>query len=212
MSVLVRLASALGRNDEQPNIALAIELEQSRDKKAVAELAAAILGKNTAIANDAIKVLYELGERRAALIAPHSGAFLAAMKSRNNRLVWGAISALDTLADPFPELVTPHLSDVMEAAANGSVIAKDKAVSILAKLAAQKGKAPSAWGWLLTMLKSSAVNQIPMYAEMALSAAGSNDKAALAKVLRKRLDDIPQPAKRKRIEKVLKALESPKTR
>lgn len=212
MSVLGRLASALGRNDEQPNIALAVELEQSRDRKAVKELAEAILGANGAVASDAIKVLYELGERRAALIAPHADAFLAAMKSRNNRLVWGAISALDTLAGPYPELVAPHLSDIMEAAENGSVIAKDKAVSILAKLAARKGAAPTAWGWLIAILKTSAINQTPMYAEMALTAAPANDGKALAKVLRRRLDEIPQPAKRKRIEKVLKAMEARKTR
>ena len=55
MSVLGRLASALGRNDERPNVQLAETLAASADAAAIAELVAALAGK-AAVANDAIKV------------------------------------------------------------------------------------------------------------------------------------------------------------
>lgn len=212
MSVLDRLAGALGRNDEQPNIALAIELAAAGDKITVAELADAIGARSVAVANDAIKVLYEIGGRRPALIAPHVEAFFKALKSRNNRLVWGALSALDTLTAFRPDLIGPRLPEILEAADRSSVIARDKTVSMLATLATKSGAAPAAWGLLVAMLRTSAINQTPMYAELALKAAPMNDPAALAKVLNKRLGDIHQPAKRRRIEKVLRALEGPKAR
>ena len=62
MSILSRLASALGRNDERPNVELAEALAARPDAAAVAELVAALSGP-VATANDAIKVLYELGSR-----------------------------------------------------------------------------------------------------------------------------------------------------
>ena len=65
MSVLDELASALGRNDEQPNVELAEKLAASGDKAAIAELVGA-LGDKSALANDAIKTLYEIAERKRA--------------------------------------------------------------------------------------------------------------------------------------------------
>ena len=63
MSVLGKLASALGRNDERPNVELAEALVVKPDKAAIAELAAALSNGTVAQQNDAIKVLYEIGER-----------------------------------------------------------------------------------------------------------------------------------------------------
>jgi len=70
MSVLGRLASGMGRNDERPNVELGEALAASGDAAAIAELVGALTGP-AAVASDAIKVLYEAGERRPALLAPH---------------------------------------------------------------------------------------------------------------------------------------------
>lgn len=74
MSVLGKLASALGRNDEQPNVELAEALAARPDAAAVAELAGALATGPTAVSNDAIKVLYELGALKPELVAPHAAA------------------------------------------------------------------------------------------------------------------------------------------
>jgi len=67
--ILGQLAAALGRNDERPNVELAERLAMATDKAAIAELVAALSTGPTALANDAIKVLYELGERRPERVA-----------------------------------------------------------------------------------------------------------------------------------------------
>ena len=181
MSVLDKLASALERNDERPNVELAEALVAKPDKKAIAVLADALSTGSIAIQNDAIKVLYEIGERAPELVAPHAEAFLALLKSKNNRNVWGAMSAIDTIALVKAKEVAAHLKDILAAADKGSVIAKDKAMSTLAKLAsAGEAKAMPA---LLERLADAAPNQFPMYAEMAAAAVPPAHKARLVAIL-----------------------------
>jgi hypothetical protein len=64
----------------------------------------------------------------------------------------------------------------------------------------------TAWERLLAILRTAPVNQVAMYAEAALRAAPGNDPAALAAIVRMRRDGIALPAKRARLEKVLRRL------
>ena len=204
MSVLDQLASALERNDERPNVELAEALVARPDKKAIATLADALSTGSVAVQNDAIKVLYEIGERAPELVAPHAEAFLALLKSKNNRNVWGAMSAIDTIAPVKAKDVAAHLKDILGAADKGSVIAKDKAMSTLAKLArAGEAKAMPA---LLERLADAAPNQFPMYAELAASAVTPTHKARLVAILETRLETIDAAAKKARVDKVLRKL------
>jgi hypothetical protein len=207
VSILGRLASALGRRDEVPNVELAAELAASGDKAAIAELAAALSRAKRPLQHDAIKALDEIGAARPELIAPHADAILLVLKSRDNRMLWGALTALDALVATNPRLIAAHLPTMLDAADRSSVIARDKVVSILATLAALPGVAPKAWEFLLAILRTSAVNQTPMYAEQALRAAAATDPKSLAEVVRRRIAEIPQPAKKARLEKVLRKLE-----
>lgn len=206
MSVLDRLACALGRRDEEPNIALARVLAASGDAAGVAALAEALSTSPRPVRHDAIKALYELGALRPDLVRPHAGTFLALLDGSDNRLVWGALAALDTLAADHPDLIAAHLPEILAAAGRGSVIAKDKAVSMLATLASLPAPGPGAWDALLAMVRDAAVNQAAMYAEAALRAAPANDPAALAEVVRMRRDAIAAPAKRARLDTVLRRL------
>lgn len=207
MSVLDRLASALGRRDEEPNVALARDLATSEDRAGIALLADALASGPRPVRSDAIKALYELGALRPDLVRPHAGALLAALDAADNRLVWGAMTGLDSLAASYPELIAAHLPAILAAAGRGSVIARDKAVSMLATLASLPGPAaPEAWRHLLFILEAAPVNQVAMYAEAALRAAPMREPAALAEVVRIRLAGIAQPAKRARLEKVLRKL------
>jgi hypothetical protein len=204
MDVLSKLASALDRNDERPNVELAEALVAKPDKKAIADLADALSIGAVAVQNDAIKVLYEIGERAPELVAPHTGAFLALLKSKNNRNVWGAMSAIDTIAGVRAKDIAAHLKDILAAADKGSVIAKDKAMSTLAKLA-QAGEA-KAMPALLERLADAAPNQFPMYAELAATAVTPAHKAKLVGILEARLKTIDAAAKKARVEKVLRRL------
>jgi len=114
------------------------------------------------------------------------------------------MTALDTLATIEPETLGRRLPEILEAAERGSVIAKDKAVFILCKLVigGQKPALPA----LFAMLQTATINQLPSYAEAAAGAATSADRPALAAIIAARLPDISQPAKRTRLEKVIRKL------
>ncbi len=204
MSVLGRLAGALGRNDERPNVELAEALAARPDKAAIAEMAEALSSGRVAVQNDAIKVLYELGERQPELVAPHAASFFALLKSKNNRNVWGAMSAIDTIASVRAKEVAAQLGDILAAADKGSVIAKDKAMSTLSKLAL--AGEPKAMPALLDRLADAALNQFPMYAELALPAVSEKHRARFREILETWLRTIELPAKRARVEKALRTL------
>ena len=85
--MIKKIAYALGRGDEEPNINLAIQLCDNEDIDGLIEIVNG-LNEKQEIANDCIKVLYEIGERKPELIADHIDDFLRLLKSRNNRLVW----------------------------------------------------------------------------------------------------------------------------
>lgn len=204
MSILGKLASALDRNDERPNVELAEALVAKPDRKAIAELADALSIGSVAMQNDAIKVLYEIGERAPDLVAPYAEAFFALLGSKNNRNVWGAMSAIDTIASVRAKDVAAQLKPILAAADKGSVIAKDKAMSTLAKLAL--AGEPKAMPALLERLADASPNQFPMYAELAVSAVRPAHKAKLVAILETRLKTIDAAAKRARVEKVLRKL------
>lgn len=206
MPVIDYLASTLARRDEAPNIALAERLTAQNDAAAIAELCTLLRHKSKDIQSDAVKVLYEIGERKPGLIAPHAGVFLDLLESKNNRLVWGAMTALDTIAAVAPGAVHAQLPAILKAAGRGSVIAKDHAVGILIKLAGAPQYADDVQTLLLDMMRDCATNQLPMYAENARPVISGAFKAAFAGLLAERLDEIEKESKRKRVEKVLKRL------
>lgn len=95
---LEKLAINLDRNDEIPNIELAEYLVEKEDVEGIFEVIQG-LKMDRGIANDCIKVIYEIGERKPLLIADYVSVFLDALTSRNNRMVWGVMTALSTIAE-----------------------------------------------------------------------------------------------------------------
>lgn len=204
MSVLGRLASALGRNDERPNIELAEALAASADAAAAAELVAALAGP-IAVASDAIKVLYELGERRPELVAPYAEEFIALLASKNNRMVWGALAAIATVAALRADSVLAALDAILAAADASTVIAKDKANAMLVNLA-KAGHAAQVLPILLSRLGDAAPNQFPTYAEQIAAVVDAGHKPKLIEILEARLPGVEGRAKRARVEKLLTKL------
>lgn len=204
MSVLGRLASALGRNDERPNIELAEALAASADAAAAAELVAALAGP-IAVASDAIKVLYELGERRPELVAPYAEEFIALLASKNNRMVWGALAAIATVAALRADSVLAALDAILAAADASTVIAKDKGNAMLVNLA-KAGHAAQVLPILLSRLGDAAPNQFPTYAEQIAAVVDAGHKPKLIEILEARLPGVEGRAKRARVEKLLTKL------
>jgi hypothetical protein len=206
MSIISKLASSLHRRDEVPNKELAQQIIKANDKKAIKELVENLSNKDAKIQSDCIKVLYEIGEHRATLIAGYDKEFLALLENKNNRLVWGAMTALDCITSINPKGIYKNLAKILATAEHGSVITKDHGVNILIKLAADKNFTDNSLTLLLGQLKTCATNQLPMYAENALPVITGKYKNDFIKVLTSRLNDIEKESKQLRVKKVIKKM------
>lgn len=204
MSIIPKLASSLDRRDEVPNQELAKQIATKKDKKAAQELVDNLNNKSKDIQNDCIKVLYEIGEINPSLIADYAKEFIALLDHKNNRLQWGAMTAINTITLENPKVVYGSLTKIIEAADKGSVITKDYGVNILIKLCSIKQYADNAFSLLIEQLLTSPTNQLPMYAEKAMPIINDKNKTLFIKTLTSRLDDIEKDTKRKRVEKVIK--------
>jgi hypothetical protein len=206
MSILNKLATALDRRDEVPNQELAAQIVAGNDKAAIHELIDNLSNKDKGIQSDCIKVLYEAGAEKPALIAPYTKVFLKLLDSKNNRLQWGAMHALNAIASAKPDDIYEALPQIASGADKGSVIARDHYVAILIKLMAIPKYADDTFQLLNEVLQTSPTNQLPMYAENAMAAIPKQHKATFSQTLQSRLSDFDKESKRKRVEKVLKKI------
>jgi hypothetical protein len=204
MTALDKLATALNRRDEVPNQELAQRIVKAGDKSAIRELVENLGHKDKNIQSDCIKVIYEIGARRPELIAKYYQEFGKLLDSHNNRLVWGAMIALDHLADAEPKGVYSMLPKILAVADEGSVITRDHAVGILAKLAGQKPYADKCVALLMEELRRSPNNQFAMYVEKSAAVITAKNQNVFQEIIRKRVEGLDKESQKKRVLKVLK--------
>lgn len=101
-TIIDQLACSLGRRDEVPNQELARNIVKRKDKNAVKELVQHLQNKDKAIRNDCIKVLYEIGETEPALISSFANNFIELLDHKDNRMQWGAMTALSAVTKENP--------------------------------------------------------------------------------------------------------------
>lgn len=206
MSAIPLLACSMGRTDEEPNTALAVAIAAGKNTFAIRELVDALGSKDKLLRSDALKVLYEVGYRSPELIAPFIAQFKNLLANPDNRLVWGAMCAIDGIATVKPDVVFMILPQIMAAVDRGTVITRDHAVKTLAKLAAHERFARTAMPLLLEQLRTAPVNQLPMYAELTAAIVFPHDVNSMRQILEARLPELPNQAKKKRVEKAIKKL------
>lgn len=211
MTVLHLLATALNRRDETPNCELARTIVGTKDVGAVKELVENLSNKDKGLQADCIKVLYEIGASEPALIASYYREFGKLLESNNNRLVWGAMTALDSIALKEPKGVYSLLPRIVDIAETGSVISRDHAVGILTKLGTLKQYTDKCVSLLLKQLVACPGNQFPMYAEMCEQVVTDKNRKALERVIADRLQRLEKESQKKRIMKVLKRIARPST-
>jgi len=206
MSVINKLATSLGRRDEVPNVELAKEIVASGSNKAITELVDNLKNKDKNIQADCLKALYETGYLKPELIASYAPEFIALLDNKSNRIVWGAMIAIDTITPENPKAVFGALAKIIAKSDAGTVITKDHAVDILVKLCGVKEYMNTCFPLLNEQILRSPVNQLPTYAEKAATIVNDKYKPVLLKTLEVRLEDVSQDTKRKRLEKVIKKL------
>jgi hypothetical protein len=208
MSILPQLATSLGRRDEAPNQLLAQKIVRANDRRAVKELIANLDNAERGIPSDCIKVLYEIGEQKPELVSRYYQDFGKLLNSKNNRLVWGAMTALDAITVKEPMGIYGLLTTILSCADAGSVITRDHAVSILIKLCTSKQTADKCFSHLLKQLNSCPNNQFPMYVEESLPMITSETRTAFQRVLTNRVEQLVKASQRNRVKKVLKKLDT----
>lgn len=205
------LATNLGRKDDVPNQQLASEIIHSKNTDWVKELVIVLNHENKNIQSDCIKVLYEIGLQGAPeLISPYCSEFLDLLKSKNNRLVWGAMTALLTISQINPECIYNRLSEIITAIDKGSVITIDGGVGILAQLSTLKKYTSTTFPLLIEQLQKCPIKQLGGYAEKALLHILPENMKQLCEVLESRFPDVERESQRKRIVKTIKKLDSKK--
>jgi len=191
MSALERIAYFQGRRDDVPNQELAKQLVQAKDRAGIREIAANLWHKNLNVRSDCIKVLYEVGYLEPTLIADYAGDVLKLLQSKNNRLVWGAMITLSTIAGLKADELYPHRAEIQQAMADGSVITVDAGVKALAAIASRNDTyRAELLPYLLRHLETCRPKDVPQHAQGTLEAVDGAHSAAFVAVLEKRLPDL----------------------
>lgn len=209
MPIIEKLASSLGRNDEVPNQELAKDLCRTKDTNSIKELVDCLFNANSAIKNDSIKVLYEIGEAQPELISAYTADFIKLLTGKNNRLIWGAMTALATIAHLNPDPIFNEIDLIFDVIKKGSVITVDNGISVLAKVGAAKQKyEKKILPFILEHLETCRPREVAQHSERSMVMANSENKQEFQRVLEKRLPDLtpPQLVRVKRVLKVVSGL------
>jgi hypothetical protein len=191
MSVLDRLAHRQNRRDEAPNQELAKELAETNNAAGIREIAENLFSRDKNTQSDCIKVLYEAGYIKPELIAGYAGEFFKLLKSNNNRLVWGAMLALSTIAEIRADDIYRNLETVLEIMEKGSVIAVDNAVKVLAGAASRNDEYNRAiFPLLLDHLGRCRPKEVCQHAESAFQAVNQRNREVFIRVLKAREDSL----------------------
>jgi hypothetical protein len=187
MSVLERIAYLQDRKDEVPNQELAKELVETNNADGIREIAENLFNSDKNIQNDCIKVLYEAGYIKPEMIAEFVGDFIKILRSRNNRLVWGAMLALTTIATIKADEIYKNLEIILKIMKEGSVIAVDNAIKVLAAVASQNDEYnKKIFPFLLDHLSKCRPKEVAQHAESTFQAVNQKNQDEFIKALRAR--------------------------
>jgi len=205
MSVLNKIAYFQNRRDEVPNQEVARTLAQTRNAADIREIAENLWNKEANIHSDCLKVLYELGYLAPELIADYADDFLKLLKQRNNRMVWGGMIALSTIAALKADELFPHYEEIINVMNKGSVITMDNGIKTLALVASvNTAYSQKIFPFLLEHLATCRPKEVPQHAEKTLPAVCADNKNEFIAVLEKRMEDMTG-AQLARVKKTIKA-------
>ena len=202
--MLNKIACYQGRRDEVPNQELARELVASEDTAGIREIAENLWNSEANVRSDCLKVLYEIGYLKPELVAPYAGDFLKLLGSRSNRLVWGAMIGLSTVAEIAADEIYPHAAEIQRAMVGGTIITLDAGILALSRLAATRDDRRTALlPYLLDFLRDCRPSDLPRHAERVLMAIAVGSKDEFVAVLQARLP-LLTPAQAARLKKVMR--------
>lgn len=207
MSTLEMISFFQNRRDEIPNQLLAKELAATKNKEGIREIVENLENKEINVRSDCLKVLYEIGYLDPGLIADYADDFLKLLKSKNNRMVWGAMIGLATIADRHPEEIWAQIDDIILITESGTVITLVWGVRLLAKVAASgEPYQEKIFPFLLKQIRTCIPRDLPTHTESILCAVDRKNKGEFLSILESRRAELT-PAQLARFKRVLKQIE-----
>lgn len=156
---------------------------------------------------DAFKAIVEFAEKQPQSVLPEIDFFIDLLSAKENRVQWESMQVITILAPHCKDLLFQKLDLLALVAENGSVITRDHYVKILAILSSENAYKATTIPLLIDEVLKSPINQLCIYAEATLSVKDKENKPYLKNAVMQRIEDTADlPAKRKRLEKVLKKL------
>ena len=203
-SILPRLASQLGRKDEEPNKQLGIELVQAEDLVGIREAAENLSDPDRKIQADCLAVLEQVGQAAPDLISDYLEEHLPLAFGSDNRLVWGSLINIALIADKVPEPILERMEALLKIYDSGGVIARDNVIKILARAgSASPQQQDLVFQHLIDLLNTCRPKSIPQYAESMLPVIHPGNQASYLEILINRLSELT-PAQEKRVRKILR--------
>jgi len=207
MAALNRIAYYQDRRDEVPNQELARTLAEAKDRKGIREIAGGLWNKNRSIRSDCLKVLYEIGYIDPGLIAAYVDDFLKLLRDKENRMVWGAMIALASIADRRPKEIWQHIEDVVRVTNRGTVITKVWGVRTMARVAAANARYRKAlFPVLVGHVRTCIPRDVPTHAESMLCAVTKGNSKEFLGVLERRRKEL-SPSQTARLKRVTRRVE-----
>ena len=211
MSEVGLLAPGLKKRDESSDNSLALEIIKKSRTDMVKDLAVNLNHKDKNIQGDCIKVLYEIGENGSPqLISPYLNDIAALLNSGNNRLVWGAMIAIDSITSVNPEGVYGLLPLIIKTMENGTAITIDHGVGILAKLSSYIEYRRRIFPLLLDQLSLCRFKQLPMNEAKSMIAITRSNSEQFVLTLKSRLAETSSELQKARLEKLIRVIQKKK--
>jgi hypothetical protein len=208
VSAIEKIAFYQNIRGEVPNQQLARELTNTQDTAGIKEIVVNLTHKNQNVCSDCLKVLYEIGYLEPALIAPYVQDFLALLKSKNNRMVWGAVIALATIASLRPAEIWAEITTLLNKFEQGSVITLVWGVKLFASLAGVQAEySEKLFPVLLETLKTCLPRDLPTHAENMLPAINARNKDLVLTIMKERQTELHK-AQQIRWRRVFKKIEA----
>jgi hypothetical protein len=208
MSTLEKIAFYQNRRDEIPNQLLARELVETKNITGIREIAANLENRNKNVRSDCLKVLYEIGYLDPSLIAEFVEEFLMLLKRKDNRMVWGAMIGLATIADRRADEIWSQIEEIIHITQTGTVITQVWGTRVLARVAsADEVYRTRILPVLLQQLRTCLARDVPTHAESMLRAMDRQNKAEVLSILEMRRAEMT-PSQRVRLNKVTKQIQA----
>ncbi len=206
MSILSRISFFQNRRDEEPNKELAKMLAETENNAGIAEIAANLGNKNRKVQSDCLAVLYHIGYEKPRLISEFVADFLLLLENKNNRLVWGSMIALSTIANLKPAEIFEKLATVKNAIDKGTVITVVWGVKTLAKVAAANpAYKPEILPILIAQLNNCIPRDVATHFESILPLIDDSNRTTFMEIIEKRKSKMT-PSQLSRIVKLTKKL------